>query len=100
MTIKYTCPCCGYKTLEEEGDNTYEICDICGWEVDDYQTPESPDAWGGANVPSLRDAQQNFIHHGQANPDIEDEDGILHRKPTDQDERDLDWQPLPPKPTK
>ena len=30
---KYTCPCCGYKTLDDEHE--YEICPICYWE-DDY----------------------------------------------------------------
>ncbi|MDR2992886.1 MAG: hypothetical protein LBV11_03505, partial [Bacillus cereus] len=24
--MKYTCPCCGYRTLEEEPPGTYEIC--------------------------------------------------------------------------
>lgn len=31
---KYTCPCCGYKTLEEEVRGSYEICPICFWEDD------------------------------------------------------------------
>lgn len=90
MSTKYTCPCCGYKTLEEEPINTYEICDICGWEVDDAQTVDDPEYWGGANVPSLREAQQNFIQYGQS-----DQDNGVHRKPTPHDERDPAWKPLP-----
>lgn len=27
--MKYICPCCGYKTLDEEPTDTYEICKIC-----------------------------------------------------------------------
>lgn len=28
----YPCPCCGYKTLSEQGE--YDICNICYWEDD------------------------------------------------------------------
>ena len=35
--VKYTCPCCGYKTLDEEPPNTYDICEICFWEDDGFQ---------------------------------------------------------------
>lgn len=35
--MKYTCPCCGYKTLDEEPTDTYEICKICFWEDDETQ---------------------------------------------------------------
>ena len=33
----YTCPCCGYKTLEECSPGTFEICPICFWEDDNVQ---------------------------------------------------------------
>ena len=32
---KYTCPCCGYQSLDSDGD--YDICEICFWEDDPYQ---------------------------------------------------------------
>ncbi|MBS7426825.1 hypothetical protein KHP59_01710 [Virgibacillus sp. 19R1-5] len=50
--MKYTCPCCGYKTLNEEPPGTFEICEICFWE-DDYTQFADPDYEGGANAPSL-----------------------------------------------
>lgn len=31
--MKYTCPCCGYRTLEEP-PGTFDICEICFWEDD------------------------------------------------------------------
>lgn len=45
--MKYTCSCCGYRTLEEE-PGTYEICSICYWENDEVQFND-PDFEGGAN---------------------------------------------------
>ena len=61
--IKYTCPCCGYKTLDEKPPGTYDICPICFWEDDPVQYND-PDYEGGANHISLRIAQQNFIDFG------------------------------------
>lgn len=49
------CPCCGYNTITD----TYEICDICGWEHDPVQA-DYPDE-DGANRVSLRTAQRNFL---------------------------------------
>ena len=60
---KYTCPCCGYQTLDEESPGTYEICPLCFWEDDPVQF-ESPTFEGGANIVSLKQAQQNFIEFG------------------------------------
>ncbi len=51
--MKYTCPCCGYRTLDEEPPGTYDICEICFWEDDPVQFVD-PDYEGGANTPSLR----------------------------------------------
>lgn len=61
--IKYTCTCCGYKTLDEEPPGTYEICLLCFWEDDPLQY-EDPDYEGGANIISLRAAQQHGWHFG------------------------------------
>lgn len=55
------CPCCGYKTLEE--NSVYNICDICFWEDDIIQF-EYPEYRGGANSISLKEAQRNFIEFG------------------------------------
>ncbi|WP_139892631.1 CPCC family cysteine-rich protein [Bacillus sp. D386] len=60
--MKYTCSCCGYKTLDESPGG-YDICKICYWEDDPVQN-EDPDFEGGANVLSLRQAQRNFKIYG------------------------------------
>ena len=58
MAERYACPCCGFLTLTEPGDNTYEICQVCFWEVDGVQS-DDPDYRGGANAVSLK-ARANF----------------------------------------
>lgn len=64
---KFTCPCCGYKTLEETG--TYYICPVCFWEDDSHQT-DNPDDQGGPNRVSLRVGQKNFIDFGACEYDM------------------------------
>jgi hypothetical protein len=59
---KYTCPCCGYKTIYRE-DTFYDLCPVCFWETDPIQLAD-PHYTGGANRPSLIEAQQHFILFG------------------------------------
>lgn len=65
---KYPCPCCGYTTIPRE-DTFYDLCPVCFWETDPYQL-ENPAYKGGANRPSLLEAQQNFIHFGACEKDV------------------------------
>jgi hypothetical protein len=58
--MKFTCPCCGYKTFDGEAIGTYEICELCNWEDDPIQNAD-PDYEGGANGYSLREAQHFFL---------------------------------------
>ena len=51
------CPCCG-EGLVEEG-HEFDICEVCGWEDDDYQF-NHPDYRGGANSMSLNEARAAF----------------------------------------
>lgn len=87
--MKYACPCCGYKTLHEEPPGTFDICSICFWE-DDFTQYMDPDYEGGANIPSLRQAQRNFVTFGAC----EERCIEFVREPTLQDERDPNWKPL------
>ncbi|MGG0729499.1 CPCC family cysteine-rich protein [Bacillus paramycoides] len=87
--MKYTCPCCGYKTLEEEPPGTYEICKICYWEDDPVQFKD-PDLEGDANEASLRQAQKNFIVFGAC----EKRCAGLVRKPTSEDIKDASWKQI------
>jgi hypothetical protein len=83
----FTCPCCGYRTLSEF-PGSYEICHVCFWEDDPVQIL---DPWyaGGANKPSLIEAQKNFEWFGAC-----DEQGRQFVKGIlPGDERDPEWRP-------
>ena len=61
--IKYKCPCCGYKTLDEEPPGTFDTCPVCFWEDDELQY-DNPYYKGGANRVSLNEAKENFKKYG------------------------------------
>ena len=84
---KYTCPCCGYKTLQSEHE--YDICPICFWEDDDIQF-DDVDFAGGANDVSLRQAQKNYSEFSACQKDM-----IKYvRKPNKDDVKDSNWRPI------
>jgi Cysteine-rich CPCC len=87
---RYPCPCCGYQTLEEP-PGCYDICPICFWEDDPIQRR---DPWyaGGANDPSLVEAQQNYQRYGAK---MEGYDDVVRGVQSD-DVRDPDWEPYDP----
>lgn len=60
---KYPCPCCGYLTHLESTPGTDDICDVCFWHDDVYQSCY-PDSVIGANPVSLNQAKENFRKFG------------------------------------
>ncbi|WP_129710419.1 CPCC family cysteine-rich protein [Priestia megaterium] len=83
---KYTCPCCGYQSLDSDGD--YDICEICFWEDDPYQKLNANEL--GANSISLIEAQENFMVYGACN-----KESLQHvREPSVQDVKDFNWKPI------
>jgi Cysteine-rich CPCC len=56
------CPCCGHLVFDEP-PGSFDICPICFWE-DDIVQLRWPTLSGGANKPSLVEAQQNFARIG------------------------------------
>lgn len=60
---KFQCPCCGYFTLGDTPDNSFDICEVCYWEADGIQLND-PDYEGGANHVSLNQAKENFKKYG------------------------------------
>lgn len=60
--VGYTCPCCGFPTLEERGG--YNICYLCNWEDDGQDDPHADEVWGGPNGSySLSEARTNFARY-------------------------------------
>lgn len=84
----YPCPCCGYLQFDAL-PGSYEICEICYWEDDGVQL-RWPDRGGGANDPSLIEAQQNFVQYGAMEERFSDN----VRSPNDNDIRDTGWRPI------
>src|SRR6266571_6013405 len=84
----HPCPCCGYIVLEE-GPGAYAICPICSWE-DDLSQLRFVTMPGGANRPSLVEAQQNFATFGAC------EERLIPntRRPGPTDRRDHGWRPV------
>lgn len=60
---RFYCECCGYNTLNEKPNGTYQICTTCFWEDDPIQSDE-PNYEGGANRVSLNQAKRNFAKFG------------------------------------
>lgn len=61
--VRYQCPCCKYRTLEERGG--YEICKVCFWEDDGQDEHDADIVRGGPNhALSLREAQANYARYG------------------------------------
>lgn len=86
--MKYTCPCCGYKTLDEQPPGTFEICLYCYWEDDNVQFHD-PNYEGGANQISLKAAQRNVLTFG-----VSEECYIKRVDKREQFEKDPNWQPV------
>ncbi len=71
MNEKLSCPCCGYKTLDEIGE--WEICSVCWWEDDGQDNQDADKVKGGPNgTLSLTQARINFINHGISSPSRKD----------------------------
>ncbi|MFT5874845.1 MAG: hypothetical protein ACI8WT_003824 [Clostridium sp.] len=57
--VRYKCTCCGYPTLDSEGE--YDICIICNWEDDGQGDYNADEVLGGLNGKySLTQARENF----------------------------------------
>ena len=54
---KHMCPVCG--RYEFPDVDSFDVCDVCGWEDDGVQA-DDPDYTGGANKMSLNQARQAY----------------------------------------
>ena len=78
--LKYQCPCCGYYTFTRKPIGEYDICPVCFWEDDPFQS-ENPDLVGMANDVSLNVGRENYKKFGACQQDM-----IEHVRPPKEDE--------------
>ncbi len=87
---RFPCPCCGHLVFREP-PGSHDICPICFWR-DDVSQLRFPLTGGGANRPSLAEAQRNYQMLGAM-----EEDMVPHvRSPNSEEPRDPDWRPIDP----
>ena len=89
MSERYTCPCCGYRTLTE-GPGAYDLCPVCFWE-DDGMHEDDVASLEGPNGMTLAEGQRLYRRYGTSD---------LHalgkvRPPAADEPRDRNWRPLP-----
>lgn len=88
VAMRFPCPCCGHLVFAEQ-PGSYDICPVCWWE-DDLVQLRWPDMGGGANHPSLIEAQHSFRRTGASDPRL-----LVHVRPAVASEPlDADWRPF------
>ena len=88
---RFTCPCCGYLVFDEP-PGSYGICPFCFWEDDALQLEFATTLAGGANQPTLHDAQRSYKSIGACEPRL-----LPHvRRPGLFDRKDPTWRPIDP----
>lgn len=87
MKQKYTCPCCGYKTFEEQ-PGSFDICPVCYWEDELMQLRYPLEK--GANRFSLIEAQLNYEKNKVSDMELK----IFAREPLMDEEKDKNWRKI------
>lgn len=65
--IRFRCPCCGYRTLEEP--STLGLCPVCWWEDDGQEDSDASDVRNTVNGElSLADARLHYSQCGASHP--------------------------------
>lgn len=70
---KYFCPCCGYRSLLHKSPGSTDLCNICGWR-DNYWQSTYVDRSDGPNKITLRQCQYRLIKNLEASDKLPDED--------------------------
>ena len=86
-SARFPCPCCGRLTFDS-APGSYDVCPVCFWE-DDLSQLRWPATAGGANHPSLIEAQRNYATHGVS--ELRFLDRV--RSPLDDEPMDDGWRP-------
>jgi hypothetical protein len=88
---RFPCPCCGHLVFDGP-PGSYQICPICWWEDDALQLEFATTLGGGANRPTLLEAQRSFLEIGAC-----EASALGHvRTVSPADRRDPTWRPIDP----
>lgn len=89
-STRFPCVCCGHLTLDQP-PGSYLICPVCFWEDDAIQLRWT-DYRGGANSPSLIEAQRTYARTGASS-----EQDLRHvRPPGPEEPLEPGWRPVEP----
>lgn len=67
--VKYRCPCCGYRTLDDRGG--FDICEVCFWEDDGQDDVDAATNRPlGPNHISLAQARENYQRIGASHESL------------------------------
>ena len=75
MTImkKLKCPCCGYYTIDNDGDDiVVDICEVCYWQYDVIAQENPNIAIGPNHGVSLNQARENYKRIGASSIRVKD----------------------------
>src|SRR4051794_19228883 len=87
----FPCPCCGHVVFPEPS-GSYDICPMCFWEDDPLQLEFATTLAGGANAPTLLEAQRNYSLFGACEQRFV---GMVS-PPTHETPRETGWRPIDP----
>jgi len=85
---RFPCPCCGHLVFSGV-PGSYDICPVCWWE-DDLVQLRWPQFGGGANHPSLVEAQKTYVTMGASDARL-----VKHVRSANASEPlDPEWRPF------
>ena len=79
------CPCCGYRTIPNNGDAIAYICPICYWEIDVFLSGEEEPSDENHGL-SLKAARNNYKTYGAVLPRLK----RYCRLPTKEEQEDFE----------
>lgn len=70
---KLKCPCCGYYTIDNDGDDiVVDICEVCYWQYDVIAQENPNIAIGPNHGVSLNQARENYKRIGASSIRVKD----------------------------
>lgn len=84
LAPRFTCPCCGHRTLADRPGAPAALCEVCAWEGRDL------DGWRRLSGEALQGGQRSYLATGACDPALVE----LTRAPRPDEARPPWWRPL------